>query len=456
MSSSVKNNSKLSRRSYIGTRDLFPPEMRLQRWLFETQRGLCHRYGYEEYAAPLLESLDLYRAKSSEEIVKEQLYSFLDRGERELAIRPEMTPSLARMVSLRQRELPRPIRWFSIANFMRYERPGHGRLREFFQLNVDLLGTPGAPGNAEVLSLAADILAAYGAQPGQFQIRYSDRRLLESYLGIKDPEHLRSISRIIDKRAKLSPAEFDKLLEESYSVSAGNNKTKEIERLKKFLSLSNRRELEELGSAGQVDPKALAELTELESLLKGQSYKDALLFDPTLVRGFDYYTGFIFEIYDSNPKNRRSLLGGGRYDRLLELLGVDPMPAVGFGMGDVTLEQFLRTHGLIPPELEAAQGVFLVLMQAELREECFRLGQELRSQGIPVEQALDPSPKLGRQFEIAQKKGRRFAAILGSEELEKGSVSVKDLSSGKQEEVPRKQLGAYFKKSVRAPCEGGI
>ena len=439
MSSSAKNSPKLSRKSYIGTRDFFPPEMRLQRWLFETQRKVCRSYGYEEYSAPLLESLELYRAKSSEEILNEQVYSFSDRGGRELAIRPEMTPGLARMISLCQRELPKPVRWFSIANFMRYERPGHGRLREFFQLNVDLLGSPGPPGNAEILSLAVDILTAYGAQPGQFQIRYSDRRLLESYLNIKEAARLRSISRVIDKRAKLSPTEFDKLLEENCSGA------EEIARLKKFLSLS-KAELRELGLSNQIDKQALTELGELEAILQKQAYKEAMLFDPTLVRGFDYYTGFIFEIYDCNPRNHRALLGGGRYDRLLELLGAEAMPAVGFGMGDVTLEHFLRDHGHIPQELEAPQGVFLVLMKEELRADCLRLAQELRSQGIPVEQALEPTRKLGRQFEIAQKKRRRFAAILGEEELEKGSVSVKDLSSGKQEQIPRKELGAYFKK----------
>ena len=445
MPPSAKSSSKLSRKSYIGTRDFFPPGMRLQRWLFETQRNLCRSYGYEEYLAPLLEPLELYRAKSSEEILNEQVYSFLDRGERELAIRPEMTPSLARMISSCQRELPKPIRWFSIANFMRYERPGHGRLREFFQLNVDLLGSPGPTGNAEILNLAADILAAYGARPGQFQIRYSDRRLLESYLGIKDTTRLRRISRVIDKRAKLSPVEFDELIKES--CFGADTPTEELGRLKKFLSLS-REELQELGSSKQIDLQAITELNELEAILEKQAYKGALIFDPTLVRGFDYYTGFIFEIYDSKPPNRRSLLGGGRYDHLLELLGAEPMPAVGFGMGDVTLEHFLRDHGHIPQKLEAPQGVFLVLMKEELRDECFRLSQELRSQGISVEQALEPTRKLGRQFEIAQKKNRRFVVILGEEELAKGSVSVKDLSGGQQEQILREKLYAYFKKSL--------
>ena len=447
MPTSPKKSSKFSAKSYIGTRDFFPQEMRLQRWLFETQRSLCRSYGYEEYASPLLESMDLYRSKSSEEIVNEQVYSFTDRGRRELAIRPEMTPSLARMISSRQRELPRPVRWFSIANFMRYERPGHGRLREFFQLNVDLLGASGASGNAEILSLAADILTAYGAKTDEFQIRYNDRRLLESYLNIEENKDslIRRISRVIDKRAKLSATEFDKLLEESF-FDLGKEKERLKKRLKKFLSLS-KKDMEELGRSKKIDAQALGELSELESILRNSSCKDALCFDPGLVRGFDYYTGFVFEIYDCDPKNSRSILGGGRYDGLLELLGVEPMPAVGFGLGDVTLEHFLRTHGHIPKELEASEtGLFLVLMSEELKEECFLLAQELRSQGIAVEQALEPTRKLGRQFEIAQKKGRRFALILGEEELARGVVSVKNLSDGKQEKIARKNVGDYFKK----------
>ena len=440
------------KQSYKGTRDFFPEETRFRNYLFEIQRNICKLYGYKEYAAPLLELVDLYRNKSSSEIVNEQIYSFEDRGGREVAIRPEMTPSLARMIKIRQRELSKPIRWFSIANFMRYERPGHGRLREFFQLNVDLFGSSGVSANAEVLSLAIDILLAYGAKPKEFIIRYSDRRLLYSYLNqgklaevknLDDPkktEHLRQISRVLDKRDKLSPTEFENMLKEHCSNS------KEMEQVQSFFSLS-KADIQSLASKkGQIDPTATAELFELENILGEQFPNHSFIFDPSLSRGFDYYTSFIFEIYDSDPKNKRSLFGGGRYDHLLEVFGGTAMPAVGFGLGDLTLENFLRSHNHIPNHINEAKGIFLALHNDNLKKDCRHLAQNLRRAGIPVEQSLESSSKFGRQFEIAQKKNMRFVIILGEEELSKKIIKVKDLLSGKQEAVPHKDIINYFKK----------
>ena len=293
----------IKKKPYIGTRDFFPNAMRLRQWMFDMQRRVCVSYGYQEYSSPLLEPLELYLAKTSQEIVNEQAYRFQDRGERDMVIRPEMTPSLARMVSQCRRETPLPIRWFSIANFMRYERPGHGRLREFFQLNVDLLGLAGAAANAEILRLVRDLFRAYGAKLDQFVIRYSDRRLLASYLGLDErSEELQKISRFIDKRNKLKKEEFAALLKENCSSPEQERQIQQFFQIKK-------EDLKELGEKNKIHSGAAKELVELEALL-GQADK-GLVFDPSLMRGFDYYTGFIFEAYDRHPQNARALLGGG-------------------------------------------------------------------------------------------------------------------------------------------------
>ncbi len=420
----------LSTKPYIGSRDFFPEDMRFRNWMFDVQRRTAQSYGYLEYGAPILEPLDLYRAKSSEEIVSEQLYRFVDRGEREVAIRPELTPTLARMVASRLQEEPRPVRWFNIGNFMRYERPGRGRLREFFQLNVDLLGSANAAADAEVLTLGADILRAYGANESQFQIRYSDRRLLDSYFKTAAPEKRRSLGRLIDKRDKTPPAEFQALLEAECDDPALVKRVYQLFELKLA-------DLAGLASAGEIDPAAAEFLLGLDRDLARLGYADCAAFDPTIMRGFDYYTGFIFEIYDLHPENNRALFGGGRYDRLLGLFGKEEIPAVGFGMGDVTLENFLRVHDLVPPALHGRQGVFVALMSEEVRSAASELARDLRAAGLTCEMALEPAKKIGKQFELADRKGRRYVALLGPDEVARGVLRVKDLESGEQFDLTR-------------------
>ncbi len=424
----------LSTKPYIGSRDFYPDQMRFRNWMFGVQADVCRRYGYSEYAAPLIEPLDLYRAKSSEEIVSEQLYRFVDRGEREIAIRPELTPTLARMVAAKINELPRPLRWFSVGNFMRYERPGRGRLREFFQLNVDLLGPDDFTADAEVLMLAVDLMRAYGASPEQFEVRYSDRRLLEAYLSEYDSEQVRAISRIIDKRAKIKPAEF----EEQLAAACGNGKG--VEKVERLLALTTE-SLADL-PADELDPEISGRIAKFAEFLSAQGYGQGLVFDPGIVRGFDYYTGLIFEMYDRDPENNRALFGGGRYNRLVGMFGKQEIPAVGFGMGDVTLENFIVSHGLAPQELSAARGAYIALMSADLAGPVAKLAGELRAAGVEVEVALEATKKFGKQFELAEKKGRRFVLVLGEQELADGTVRVKDLQSGEQSDVPRASLAA--------------
>lgn len=427
----------LSTRPYIGSRDFYPDQMRFRSWMFDVQAQVCRRYGYSEYGAPILEPLDLYRAKSSEEIVSEQLYRFTDRGDREVAIRPELTPTLARMVAAKLNELPQPLRWFSTANFMRYERPGRGRLREFYQLNVDLLGPDSHTADAEVLMLAIDLMRAYGAKAEHFEVRYSDRRLLEAYLQPYDSEKIRAISRIIDKRAKLKPEDYQSQLAEACGDSEGVTKVERLlaldtDALKSF-------------SPEELDPEIAGRLADFADFMRTQGYGEGLIFDPGIVRGFDYYTGLIFEMYDRDPENNRALFGGGRYNRLVGMFGKNEIPAVGFGMGDVTLENFIVSHGLTPESLSAARGVYVALMSPDLAPAVASLAGELRAAGLEVEIALESTKKFGKQFELAEKKGRRFVLVLGSDELEKGVVRVKDLSQGTQDDCPRAELADRLK-----------
>lgn len=436
-------------RSYPGTRDFYPREMQFRNWMFHIQRRVCELHGYVEYQAPILESTDLYRAKSSEEIVNEQLYTFLDRGDREVSVRPEMTPTLARMAVDRPAAEVLPLRWFSIGNFMRYERPGRGRLREFYQLNVDLLGPKGPAADAEIVTIAVDLMKGYGADETMFVVRASDRRLLDLWLHIEDREQLRRIGRLIDKK--------DKIGEDAFAGELAKECDDPVleARVHAFLALDNtslEREPADLarasGLAGE-DAAALVEvfahLRELRRLLHATGADKSFVFDPAIVRGFDYYTGLVFEIYDMNPENRRAIFGGGRYDRLLGQFGKEEVPAIGFGMGDVTLEHFIDGHGLraIP---DLIPGAYLTLMNDSLVAENAALAAELRARGIRVECSMESTKKFGRQLELAEKKGFDFALISGEDELAAGIVSVKNLKTGEQSKVPSKDLADFLRK----------
>lgn len=385
---------------YPGTRDFYPDEMEFRNRMFAQWSEVCESFGFRPYNAPVLESLDLYLKKSSEEIVSEQLYIFTDRGDRKVAIRPEMTPTLARMTAARDRSEPLPLRYYSIANFMRYERPGKGRLREFYQLNVDLIGQGGPAADAEIVSTAVALMNRFGARPGDYSIRYSDRRLLDSWLEMQDqPDLLREIGRLLDKKDKIGDEAFETEMKKVTSDSV-------LQKVKGFLELARYSSPAEVLEQEKILPEPVAvvlnELNEMTKMAAGAA--EVLKFDPSIVRGFDYYTGFIFEINDNHPDNRRALFGGGRYDRLMGQFGKEDLPAVGFGMGDVTFQAFLELHGLIP-ERKNRPGVFITLFADDLQTECSVLADELRQSGIPAERSLEATKKFGKQFEIAQKKG---------------------------------------------------
>ena len=428
----------LSTKPYIGSRDFYPDDMRFRNWMFSIQRNVCMSFGYGEYATPIIEPLELYASKSSEEIVNEQLYRFTDRGDREVAIRPELTPSLARIVAARSKEMVAPIRMFNVGNFMRYERPGRGRLREFYQLNVDLLGSSSPAADAEVIMIGAEILKKYGAGNANFMIRFSDRRLMNSYFSDLSGTPLRLLGRLLDKKEKISIEEYERELN---AISADSNFAK---RVNAFLELNLDQALE-LSERGLLDKDAVMHLRSVYKFLEHFGFSDCLKFDTSIMRGFDYYTGLIFEIYDTHPDNRRALFGGGRYDRLLGLFGKNEIPAVGFGMGDVTLENFLRIHDLVHEDVISPSGAYLTLFSDEMMSHNLRIASILRSGGIELEMALESSKKLGRQFEIAEKKGRRYAIIIGEDEISKSIVRIKNLISGEQKDVGESDMISVLK-----------
>ena len=312
---------KLSTESYKGVRDFYPEDMAIQNYIFSVWKKVVESFGYAEYSASILEPAELYRAKSGEEIVNEQMFTFIDRGGREVALRPEMTPSLARMVAARRKSLKFPLRWYSIPNVFRYEKPQHGRKREHWQLNCDLMGIAGVEADVEIISLAHAIMKAFGAKDEDFEIKIGSRKflngLLVDELGMH-PENAKKIIHALDRLPKMS--------------------TEEVEAAETELNIS----FEEIEKMSEEPPKDInAILVPLKKL--GISN---VKFDPTVTRGFDYYTDMVFEVFDTSPENNRSLFGGGRYDNLLEIFGVGPIPTVGFGMGDVTIRDFLLTHKL--------------------------------------------------------------------------------------------------------------
>lgn len=436
-----KSQKKISTENYKGTRDFYPHDMRFRAWMFGIMRRTVELYGYEQYDAPLLESYDLYKAKTGEEIVGRQLYDFIDKGERHVAIRPEMTPSLARMVAAKNRDLPKPIRWYSIPNLWRYEAPGHGRLREHWQLNVDIFGINSFQAEVEIIKLACDILFAFRAPKGSFKVKISHRKILSGFLknslGLSG-ESDQAIAKILDKKNKISVAEF-----ESQVKAYLPEPEKQIELIYKYLS-SNIQNISEVGGIGE---DVISEIKSLFDTLGKLGLADYIEFDPSIIRGFDYYTGFIFEIFDTNPDNKRSLYGGGRYDNLIGLFSNEELSGIGFGLGDVTLQNFLKSHNLIP-DLKRHATVFIPLMEDSLSIEVLQLAGQLRQDGIPCEVMLEAKQKFGKQLALAEKKGYRYVLILGVDEIQKEIATLKDLVSGEQKTLHRNSLSEDLKKEL--------
>ncbi len=331
----MNEKQKLSTEPYKGVRDFYPEDMAVQNYIFSVWRKVAQETGYQEYGASPLEYAELYRSKGSDEIVNEQMYTFTDKGDREVALRPEMTPTLARMIAARRKGLKLPLRWFSIPNVFRYEKPQRGRKREHYQLNCDIMGVAGIEAEVEIISLAHKIMKDFGAKDEDFEIRINNRAYfpyLFKKIGLNlSEEQNKLMIRLIDGQEKMTSIEFN----EKGNEIAGK------ENIDKYISAINNNKLLSIVNEFKIESGTQKILEQLEK----KEIKNIKL-DSNIARGFDYYTGMVFEVFDTNPENKRSLFGGGRYDNLLEMFGVEPLPTVGFGMGDVTIRDFLETHGL--------------------------------------------------------------------------------------------------------------
>jgi histidyl-tRNA synthetase len=429
----------LSTQPYKGARDFYPEDKRLQNYMFGKLRDVVERYGYEEYDAPILEPLEIYLAKSGQEIVNDQTYVFEDRGGRKVVIRPEMTPTVSRMVAAKRQELTYPLRWYSIPNLWRYERPQRGRLREHWQLNVDIFGVEQPYAELELLTLIDDIFKAFGATRDMYSLRINDRRLvnyvLNDYLGFDDEQAMQA-SKLIDRMKKIERSKF---ITEADAICTPTQREQGVtEKLLAFLDASTVQEVSQLLQATN-DVTA-----DLGSIL-GQLEKAGMTnveFDPTIMRGFDYYTGIVFEVFDMHPDNNRSMLGGGRYDGLVGLFGVDAVPTAGFGWGDVTLANFLEIHRLLPTP-QATTDVYVALV-GDVELSSHSAISALRDKGLNV--AVDYSGrKLGAQLKAAEKNGIKFVAILGETELQENKYTLKDLSTGNSTDVTVDKLVSIVK-----------
>lgn len=409
-----------------GARDFYPEELRLQKYIFAKWREVCERFGYEEYDAPLLEPTELYLSKGNEEIIKEQTYTFTDRGGRSLTLRTEMTPTVSRLVAARRQELAYPLRLYSIPQCWRYERMQRGRGREFYQLNADIFGVDGLAADLEIMQLADAIMQSFGAKRTMYTIKVNSRKLVDAVLGEVlglDTVQRQSLVRLVDRMHKMPRAEFEAQVDALFTPSqrdAGGSA-----QLFAFLESGS---LEQLPDGIRTQPSVVSLQALLESLREAGITN--AVFDPTLMRGFDYYTDIVFEVFDTDPENNRSMFGGGRYDGLVGMFGAEPIATVGFGMGDITLTNFLESHELLP-KLRTETDVYVVLI-GDVADKAARVIRQMREDGVNV--AVDLSGRSpDKQIKAAAKKGITYALFIGEKELAEEQFELKNLNTGASE-----------------------
>ena len=433
-------SEKLSTQPYKGTRDFYPQEMKLRNWFFGVIRRVLENAAFEEYNGPMLESLEIYAAKSGEEIANKQTYNFVDRGDRRLAIRPEMTPTGARMVAAKLGELSFPLKWFSIPNMYRYEATQRGRLREFWQLNVDVFGCNTYEADLEVITSAIRVMRAFGADETMFTVRINNRRFFNDVIAAitgKDPEGSRLVSKVIDRKNKVTRESYEKDLLE---LGLG------AEQIAKIDSLYTMGVAE--ATALCPDSVGAEELRSLFSALESMGLDKYCIFDFGIIRGLDYYTGTVFEVFDNAPENNRAMFGGGRYDNLVDLFVKNAkVSGVGYGMGDVTLENFLVTHGLVPASFGKGVKVLVTRFDDVPYEKYTALAEQLRDADVVASVYLGQK-KFGKQIEYAVKAEYTHAVIMGGDECQKGVIRVKDLSTREELELSVADAVALFQKEA--------
>jgi histidyl-tRNA synthetase len=424
-------DKKISTESYKGVRDFYPKDQAIQNYIFSVMKKVAESWGYEEYGASVLEPLALYKSKSSEEIVNEQIYSFNDRGGREVALRPEMTPTLARMIAGKIQELPPPTRWYSIPNLFRYEKPQRGRLREHWQLNMDIFGVSDFLAEVEIISVAFNIMKKFGAEEKDFQIKINSRNLLDDvFKKIKIDEDKRMfVYRLLDKKEKMPDGDF----KHSLKTLIGEKSTEEL--------LENLYFGEGLFTMMN-ESLAAKRLNKTIEMLR-QNGVSNLVFTPTLTRGFDYYTGTVFEVFDTNKENPRALFGGGRYDDLVSSFTSQKVPAIGFGMGDVTIRDFLETHKLLP-KINSATDIYICIAPDTKIEEVYKTAETFRKNNINI--AVDISGrKLSDQLKSLDKRNVPFVVTIGSEELKSRNFTLRNTETREEKSGSVEEIVSFLK-----------
>ncbi len=423
--------------SLPGFRAFYPEERAKLSHILDVWRQACRRYSFREWEGPVLEPLELFTAKSGDEIVR-QLFNFTDKGERLVTLRPEMTPSLARMVGARANGLPKPIRWFSIGECFRYEKQQKGRLRSFYQLNADLLGEAGPAADAEIIALCADCLLGFGLARESFAIRLSDRTLwfrVLAALGVSE-DLAPAVLTAVDKLERATDAELTAMIKEALA-GANADPALILSEARRLAAVRSFADLETILSKDEGVQARLVEWRELLSLLKNLGIADLVRVDLGIVRGLAYYTGFVFEAFDAQG-DQRALAGGGRYDGLIEKLGGPALPAVGFGMGDVTVANLLEDRGLVPAYADGPD-FYVAILGADARPSALSDVTILRTGGMRVDYNLRDG-KFPKLMQAAETAGAKFALIYGGDEIANGVVKVRDLTTRTEATIPRTDI----------------
>lgn len=434
MSIKTEQNTKgllqLSSQPYKGARDFYPEDMRIRDYIFDTWRMVCKRYGFEEYDFPILEPYEIFAAKTGEEIVNEQMFNFTDRGGRRLAIRPELTPGTVRMIAQRFNKLQKPIKWFMIGDNWRAEKPQKGRGREFYQLEANIFGVNDVIADFEIFKLMIDILKAFGGDENKFVLYYNDRRIVSALLrdSLKlNPTQQIATRRLMDKSAKIARDKFLKDLKEIGLDS------KQSSTIVGFLKAS-------FDSLAKIIPAEIIKnnlgyksLLKLRDLLVVNGLDKYCEYNPGIIRGFDYSDGVVYEVFDKNPENSRSIFGGERFDKLINIFGDFNLPATGFAMGDYTLLEFIKGWNLLP-EFRNETKVMVTVFSPELAKRSQEITDKLRKDKINTLLYLEPD-KLDKQLKYADRKGIPYAIIIGPDEIKKGTVILKDMKKKEQREV---------------------
>lgn len=422
-------NKKISNQPLKGYADWYPEEFKVRKYIFDTWREVCESFGYQEYLTPLMESAEVYKAKSGEDVGGKELMTCIDRGGRELAVRPEMTPSVTRMITQIYKSEPKPIRYFSIANFVRNQKPQRGRNREFWQLNYDIFGVEEVEADIETLQVALEIMLKFNPPKDSFVLYLNNRKLID-YLFYEEVELTEDqkveVVRILDKWAKLSREEFTKRLIE-VGVSS-----EQVKKLVKFMESDSAKEL--VSNFPKVgESRAFKRTVETRNALEQFGYGDWIEFNPSIIRGFDYYDGIVFEVFDKHKDNNRSMFGGGRYNGLASIFGMEAFPSVGCAPGDETTKLFLESWNLIP-DLSQGNKVLLPKLSDDYVQEYNRIAQQLREDGYVVVQGFE-DVGVSEAFRRANKESYDYVALYGSREAEEGVVTLKNMDSGETEKV---------------------